>query len=143
MIRNAFFIKEDTNLKPKFKKIICLVTIIVVLTAPMIVYAKSYTTTFNFVVATEGESRKFDKGSIKLKITSTEEKNGCRSGIKTFNVTLYRKGFFTSTEIGSFSAVREGTTKNSWKNMASGKYFLYLSKANDMARVKGDISITQ
>ena len=118
-------------------------TLIAVLATPTFVYAKSYTTTFNFCNSVEGKSRSFNKGNINLKITSTEEKNGSKSGIKTFRVTLYKKGLIASTNIGSFSAARVGTTKNNWKNMASGKYFLYLLKANDMARVKGKISITQ
>ena len=33
--------------------------------------------------------------------------------------------------------------KNGWKNMAKGKYSFFLLKANDGARVKGSIKVTQ
>lgn len=127
----------------RIRNLLCIISLAVSLSIPTVVYAASYSTTFNFLVSVQGKERSFSAGKIWLDISSTETKNLSTSGITTFGVTLYKKGFIFSDEIGSFKAARNGWTSNGWTNMKAGKYYFYLSKANDGASVEGSIKISQ
>lgn len=127
----------------KFIKLMCIFSLVLSLSIPTMVYASSYSTTFSFLVSVQGKERSYSAGKIWLDIDSEEVLNTSTSGITTFSVALYKKGFIFSDLVGSFKAKRNGNTENGWTNMAAGKYYFYLSKANDGARVKGDIDVTQ
>lgn len=127
----------------RIKKGLCIISLALSLAIPTMAYAASYSTTFDFLVSVQGKARSFSGGKIWLDISSTETKNFSNSGFTTFSVTLYKKGFIFSNEIGSFKALRNGRTSNGWSNMEAGNYYFYLSKANDGASVEGSIKISQ
>ena len=49
------------------KKVICVAFLLTMLSVPTLVYAASYSTTFDFIVSVEGSSRSFSKGNINPK----------------------------------------------------------------------------
>lgn len=125
------------------RKSILALALVIIMSLPTVAYAASYSTTFNFLVSVQGATRSYSAGKITVSLYSRERLNGSTSGIKTFSVALYKKGFISSTKIGSFTANRKGASIGSWTNMDKGNYFFYLSKANDGARVYGEFNITQ
>lgn len=112
----------------RIKKGLCIISLALSLAIPTMAYAARYSTTFDFLVSVQGKTRSFSDGKIWLDISSTETKNFSNSGFRTFSVTLYKKGFIFSNEIGSFKALRNGRTSNGWSNMEAGNYYFYLSK---------------
>lgn len=106
----------------KIKKLICIFSLVLSLSIPTMVYASSYSTSFSFLVSVEGDTRSYSAGKIWLDIDSEEILNTSTSGIKTFSVSLYKKGFLSSTLVGSFNAKRNGNTQNGWTNMEQGNY---------------------
>ncbi|SKA68092.1 hypothetical protein SAMN02745111_01530 [Eubacterium uniforme] len=119
-----------------------IVAFAIIISLPTLVFAKeAYTTTFNFENFVDGKYRSFDKGDIKIKVTSSCDEDRCKK--KEFTIILYRKDWIFNTNIGEVDVKYSGTTKEKWTNMSSGKYKLYLVKDLDGAHLKGKIKITQ
>ena len=123
-------------MKQYFKKFCAATILCTILGLPIIVFAASYTSSFNFDTTLTGSTRSFNGSNINLKTVSKSSGHTAASS-RYFTVALYRKNTIGSSYVGEASFLRDGTSNKTWTNVGSGKYYFYFSKGFDGRYVKG------
>lgn len=102
----------------------------------------SYMSTLAFKGEHTGATRSYSHNNISYSATVSSyigktKINNDSAFPKTYNVSLYRKnGWFSSEKVGSadLSRYSKGTAK--WTNVGKGDYYFYFTKARDGVTVK-------
>ncbi|HFK1465097.1 TPA: hypothetical protein ACGXKN_005120 [Bacillus cereus] len=109
-------------------------------TLATIAQAASFSTTFDFTAGLTGPYRSFPNAkNINVDTTSQAATKGAANS--TFTVSLQRQTWYGYTTIGTTTHPRNGSKTSNWTNVGSGDYRIYLEKAADSIRVKGEARI--
>jgi hypothetical protein len=96
-----------------------------------IVFASSYTTSFNFSKEFQGQVRSFDGKNIQFVSSYAQSLPRPHSVNKYYSVELHREKIGPDDYIGKVQLRRDSSGTAKWSSVGPGKYYVYLLKAND------------